>query len=89
MRIKNGFVLRDVAGQTMVVATGEASKEFHGLIKLNPTAKDIWLWLSDGKSESEIVALLCEKYDVSTDKAQADLKAMLDKMDKAGFLTDD
>lgn len=89
MRIKSGFVLRDVAGQTMVVATGEASKDFHGLIKLNPTAKDIWLWLSEGKGEDEIVALLCEKYDVSTDKAQTDLKVMLDKMDKAGFLIND
>lgn len=50
MRIKNGFVLRDVAGQTMVVATGEANKSSHGIIKLNPTAKDVWLWLSEGKS---------------------------------------
>ena len=32
MRIKNGFVLREVAGQNMVIATGEASKDFHGMI---------------------------------------------------------
>ena len=31
MRIKNGFVLREVAGQIMVIATGEASKDFHGM----------------------------------------------------------
>ena len=32
MRIKKGFVLREVAGQIMVIATGEASKDFHGMI---------------------------------------------------------
>ena len=35
MRIKEGFVLREVAGQVVVIATGEASKGFHGMIKLN------------------------------------------------------
>ena len=35
VRIKDGFVLRDVAGQTVVIATGEASRDFHGMVKLN------------------------------------------------------
>ena len=39
MRIKEGFVLREVAGQAMVIATGEASKEFHGMVKLNESGK--------------------------------------------------
>ncbi len=88
MRIKKGFVLRDVAGQTMVVATGEASKSFHGIIKLNPTAKDVWLWLSEGKNENEISALVCEKYDVAEEQAKSDVRAMLKKMEEAGFLAD-
>ena len=29
MKIKNGFVLRDVGGQAVVIAVGEASKTFH------------------------------------------------------------
>lgn len=73
----------------MVAATGEASHDFHGLIKLNGTAKDIWVWLSEGKSEGEIAALLCEKYEVDAEKAQADTRAMLDKMEKEGFLVND
>lgn len=42
MRIKQGFVMRDVAGQAVAIATGEASKSFHGMVKLNGTGADIW-----------------------------------------------
>lgn len=42
MKIKNGFVLRDVGGQAVVIAVGEASKTFHGMINLNVTGKEIW-----------------------------------------------
>lgn len=34
MKIKNGFVLRDVGGQAVVIAVGEASKTFHGMDNL-------------------------------------------------------
>ena len=42
MKIKEGFVLRDVVGQAVVIAVGEASKKFHGMINLNSTGKVIW-----------------------------------------------
>lgn len=48
MRIKDGFVMRDVAGQAVVIATGEASKDFHGMVKLNETGAVIWRGLEGG-----------------------------------------
>lgn len=39
MKIKDGFVLRQVAGQGVVIATGEASKEFSGMVKLTGPAR--------------------------------------------------
>ena len=41
MKIKKGFVLRDVAGRSVVVATGAAAKKFRGMIMLNDTGKEI------------------------------------------------
>lgn len=89
MRIKNGFVLREVAGQAMVIATGEASKDFHGMIKLNDTGKEIWLGLQEGLSEEKIALKMQEKYDVDVAKAEEDVKAFVDKMKEAGFLTNE
>lgn len=38
MKIRSGFILREVLGSPMVVATGDAARNFHGMIKLNETA---------------------------------------------------
>lgn len=86
MKIKKGFVLRKVAGQAMVIATGEASKDFHGMVKLNDTGCEIWQGLTEGLTEEEIVKKLTEKYEVEEEKAASDVAAIIVKMQEAGFL---
>lgn len=86
MKIKDGFVLREVAGQAVVIAVGEASKEFHGMINLNATGKLVWQGIEQGMTEAEIAGKLVEQYDVTADKAQADVHRMIEKMSTAGVL---
>ena len=87
MKIKEGFVLREIAGQTVVIATGEASKTFHGMVKLNGTGRDIWQGLAKGLTEEAIAQELVEKYDeVDIDKAREDVAGLVKKMEEAGFL---
>ncbi len=86
MKIKDGFVLRKVLGDAIVVAEGEMSKSFHGMIKLNESAADIWEWISKGKSEAEISELLSGKYELTEEKAKADTSAMIEKMLSEGLL---
>lgn len=89
MRIKEGFVLREVAGQVMVIATGEASKDFHGMIKLNSTGKDIWEGLQAGLDEADIAKKLQEKYEIDINEAKTDTRAFLAKMEEMGFLVNE
>ena len=89
MRIKNGFVLREVAGQTMVIATGEASKNFHGMIKLNGTGKIIWQGMQEGLADEDIVVKLRELYEVDEEQAMQDIKVFVAKMEEMGFLADE
>lgn len=86
MKIKEGFVLRSVMGNNVVVAVGEASKSFRGMIKLNGTAVAIWHLLEEGKTESEIVEAMLEIYDVEREKLAADVKNILEGFEKQGFL---
>jgi len=86
MRIKEGFVLRQVAEQYVVIATGEASKDFHGMVKLNQVGADIWQGLIDGKTQDEIVTDIAGKYDADKAKVAADVSMMIDKMEQAGFI---
>lgn len=85
MKIKEGFVLHEIAGQAVVTATGEASETFHGMVKLNGTAADIWRFLEEGLTEDEITLRMTEKYGVDADTAAEDLREMLEIMEKAGF----
>lgn len=89
MRIKNGFVLREVAGQIMVIATGEASKDFHGMIKLNNTGKEIWLALQEGLAVDDIAMRLHEKFDVELEKATADTHAFIEQMKEMDFIVNE
>lgn len=86
MKVKEGFVLRDVAGSAMVIAVGEASKSFQGMVRLNDTGKEIWKYVENGMSEEQIVAAMKEKYDVSEDKLKNDVHEMIQRMVKAGFV---
>lgn len=86
MKIRSGFILREVLGSPMVVATGDAARNFHGMIKLNETAGFIWRRLQDGLTEPQIAAKLAEVYDVSQERAAADVAALLRQMDEHGFL---
>lgn len=86
MKIKDGFVLREVMGRHVAVAVGEASKSFRGMIKLNSTAADIWRWIAEGLDEGEICAALCEKYEVDEITASADVRRTIEMLEKQGFL---
>ena len=86
MKLKPGFVLREVAGQALVIATGELSKQFKGMIKLNESAKVIWQWLLDGADTSQIPQKLQETYDLEPERARAEADAFLAKLNEAGFL---
>lgn len=86
MKIKNGYVLRDVAGRAVVIAVGEASKTFHGMINLNETGKRIWQGISRGCDVSEIARELAKDYEISFEKALHDTQGMVEKMRQAGFL---
>lgn len=84
MKIKQGFVTRQVFGRTVVVATGELYKKFGGMITLNNTGADIWEWISKGSTEQECAVKLTEKYEVSMATAVNDVSKFIGQMSEAG-----
>lgn len=86
MKIKEGYVLREVAGKAVVIAVGEASRTFHGMINLNSTGKCIWEGAAKGLEKEEIVKSLTEQYQVDVETAERDVEKMLRKMAEVGVL---
>lgn len=80
MKIKEGFILREVAGSYLVVAVGKAVKEFNGVVNLNETGQFLWKLLEKSATEEEMVNALLEEYDVDRATAEADVKSFVDKL---------
>ena len=86
MKIKAGFVVREIAGECVVVALGDASKIFNGIIKLNETGKLIWEMLAQGREKDEIVAQILNEYEVDKAVVEADFDRFVDTLKGANIL---
>ena len=80
MKIKDGFILREVAGNFIVVAVGSAVKQFNGVITLNETGSFLWKQLEKGCTEEQLKTALLGEYDVDKDTAKADVTAFVEKL---------
>lgn len=86
MKIKNGFVVREIAGECVVVALGEASKIFNGIIKLNETGRMIWDMLAKGCEKQEVVDAILQEYDADRDTVEADFDRFVETLKGANIL---
>lgn len=85
MKIKNGFVLKEIASECIVVAV-DSALNFDGMITLNDTAKTIWLLLEKGAERDELVKALTDEYDVSDELAAEAVDNFVAKLEERGFL---
>ena len=84
MKLKNGFVVREVAGKTVAVSVGGGA--FRGMITLNGTAAFLWEALKEDTTEVALKDALKEEYEVDDAVALADVKAFISKLREAGLL---
>lgn len=72
MKIKEGFVVREVAGTYLALATGELSKVYNGSITLNSSAKFIFDNMQTNTTKEEVVKKMLEYYDDLDEKTAID-----------------
>ncbi|MBR6737668.1 MAG: PqqD family protein [Clostridia bacterium] len=90
MKIKSGFILREMSGDEqgtyIVVAVGEASKNLSGYLTLNETGAFIWKMLEKGATEEETALKICEEYDAPICTVSNDVKCVIETLEKIGAL---
>jgi hypothetical protein len=86
MKIKKGFVMREVGGENVVVPTGKACAEFKGMIRLNGTAAFAWAFFKDEHTIEEAVAALIAAYDVDEATATKDIQKFVAILEKNGLI---
>ncbi|TEB07091.1 hypothetical protein Psch_00633 [Pelotomaculum schinkii] len=85
MKIKDGYLLREVAGNHVVVPTGKAALDFSGVITLNGAGTFLWKLLETDKTEQELLSGLLEEYEIDEAAAKADLSEFLAKLKAAAL----
>ena len=88
MRIKKGFVLRQVCGGNVIIGEGLDAINFGKLLSLNETAA--WLWqkaqeLGDFTLE-QLTEELCDEYEVEPAKALDDVAHIVQQWQELGVL---
>lgn len=87
MRIKKGFVLRDVCGEKNVVAEGKENIDFTKIISMNESAAFLWENVKDIDFDVDMLkTLLCSEYDVEEATALADSQTILNQWVEAGVV---
>ncbi|MBQ8860848.1 MAG: PqqD family protein [Ruminococcus sp.] len=86
MKIKDGFVLKEIAGSHLVVPLGTQVVNFGAMIKLNETGAFLWDLLQDNREKEELVSSLLSEYDVEEAKAIIDVDGFINKLKDADLL---
>lgn len=85
MKIKDGFLLRTVAGQHVVLPESE-TLNLNMMITLNETGAFLWEQLQKEATQETLVQALLEEYDVDRETAAAAVSAFVKKLEDNGFL---
>ena len=85
MKIKKGFILRKIADTYVIVAVGDAARDFNGMITLNETGAFLWEGICAGDDEQTLVQKLMQNYEIDEQTAKKDVAAFVKKVTDAGF----
>ena len=86
MRIKDGFMLRNVADMNIVVPVSQNALDFKSMLSLNETGAFLWQLLKQDIPEEELVQKLMDEYEVDEDNAERDIREFLDEIRETGAL---
>ncbi len=82
MKLKPGFITRKIVNDTVLMDTNDTGR----LLRLNETAADILSFVTEGLSESEIVAKIVALYEIDEEIAARDVRATLENLKGLGAL---
>ena len=86
VKIKDGFMLREVAGTWIVVPLAQRVVEFNGLMTLSESGAMLWKKLQQGTDMEEMVQSILTEYDVDEKVARADIKELVDSIAERGLI---
>ncbi len=86
MHVVPGFVVREIAGETIAIPAGPAARELSGLLALNGSGRFLFDLLQSEQTEQALVQAILDSYEIDTPTAQADVAEFLQILRSNGIL---
>ena len=86
MRAAREYLMREIAGETILIPSGSAAKKFNGLVTVNELGNFIWNVLAEDVTIEQIVERVTAEYEVDAETARIDALAFLDELRQVGAL---
>ena len=64
MKRTKEFIKRNIAGEIVLVPSGQTAREFNGMVTLTETGEFIWEHIEEAESFNHLVLLILEEYEV-------------------------
>lgn len=85
-RVKKDFLLKDIAGESIVIPRGTAALDFNGTLVLNEACALLWKSLSDFTTCEELATILVKEYNIEQEIAVRDVEKCVAKMEQYELL---
>ena len=88
MKVKNGFNLREVCGENIIVAEGDENIDFSNIISMNESSAYLWQEVQklNNFTIDTLTQLLCEQYDIDEATAKNDVTTLATQWAAAGII---
>ncbi|MDO4943444.1 MAG: PqqD family protein [Lachnospiraceae bacterium] len=86
MKINKEFVLREIAGDYILVPVGNTAMEFNGLITLNEVSALLWEKMQNEVSLEQLIDAVLEEYEVDRTTATQDVEEFVDRLKETKIL---
>lgn len=80
MKVDSEFILREIAGDYVIIPTGKTVLSFNGLISVNEIGAFLWQQLQEEVTLEDLVAAVLNEYDVDEETAREDIEDFLDAL---------
>ena len=86
LKATSEVVLREIAGENLLIPVGQTALKIHGMITLSESGLLLWNRLQEECTEEDLVNALLAEYQVDRETATADVKAFVQQMREVGIL---
>ena len=88
MKVNQGYELRQVGDEYVIITVGDATNTFNGMIKINPSGVFIWNKIKEGTDSEKLIDAVATEYSIERETAKRDIDLFLQSLKSAGCFSE-